>query len=179
MVSLHFRVLMHLHSPYVSALGNMKDPKILMCHQNSARFCGRVAYEMDHSDETTDEQEGERLGKIMGDKDVLMMCNHGALVAAANVHQAFEQVLIKSMNSKIYLIFIFLGNFQMYFLERACMVQMLAMSADGRENLTILEASAAQDMLLSSTGASGEAYAWRFFSACWNEYVEDDSDVFD
>ena len=50
----------------------------------------------------------------MGDKDVLFMCHHGTLIVAENIHIAFDDL---------------------YYLERACMTQLMAMGASGREAL--------------------------------------------
>ena len=86
------RVIFHLHSPFTSALGCLKNPHIEMCHQNSARFLDRVAYDNEYAGIANEMAEGERLGRQLGDKDVLMMCNHGSLVVAPNVHQAFDMV---------------------------------------------------------------------------------------
>ena len=37
-------------------------------------------------------EEGERLGRVLGDKAVLFMCHHGTLVVADSVHVAFDEV---------------------------------------------------------------------------------------
>ena len=37
-------------------------------------------------------EEGERLGKVLGDKDILFMCHHGTLVVADSIHVAFDEV---------------------------------------------------------------------------------------
>ena len=37
-------------------------------------------------------EEGERLGQVLGDKDILFMCHHGTLVTAESVHVAFDEV---------------------------------------------------------------------------------------
>ena len=50
----------------------------------------------------------------MGDKDVLFMCHHGTLIVAENIHIAFDDL---------------------YYLERACMTQLMAMGAAGRDAL--------------------------------------------
>ena len=36
--------------------------------------------------------EGERLGEVLGDKNILFMCHHGTLVVADSVHLAFDEV---------------------------------------------------------------------------------------
>ena len=58
------------------------------------------------------------------------------------------------------------------------MVQLLAMAADGRDNLSIIDKEHAQQALESVSGEAGDKYAWRFFSAYWNQYAQEESDVF-
>ena len=43
-------------------------------------------------------EEGERLGKGLGDKDILFMCHHGTLVVADSIHVAFDEV--RNLNYK-------------------------------------------------------------------------------
>lgn len=73
-----------------------------MYHQNSCLFYNRIAYDRDYSGLSTDDKEGMRIAKQLGDKSVLFMCNHGILVVAPNAARAFDDV---------------------YYLERACMTQ--------------------------------------------------------
>ena len=55
------------------------------------RFLDRCAYDTGYQPATMIE-EGERLGKVLGDKDILFMCHHGTLVVADSVHVAFDEV---------------------------------------------------------------------------------------
>lgn len=73
-----------------------------MYHQNSCLFYNRIAYDRDYSGLSTDDEEGMRIAKQLGDKSVLFMCNHGILVVAPNAARAFDDV---------------------YYLERASMTQ--------------------------------------------------------
>ena len=54
--------------------------------------------------------------QVLGDKDVLFMCHHGTLIVAENIHIAFDDL---------------------YYLERACMTQLMAMGAAGREAIKV------------------------------------------
>lgn len=150
------KVLMHVHPPWMSAMGCLQDPTLKMCHQNSARFLGRVAYDDEYNGAATELEEGERLGNKMGDKDVLIMCNHGALIAADNVHTAFDEI---------------------YYLERACQIQLLAQAAAGKDSLNIIKKEVAE-ITQKYIVRDLDKYAWKHFSAYWNKYVEEDSDVF-
>ena len=73
-----------------------------MCHQNSCRFYNCIAYDRDYSGHSHDDEEGMRIGRQLGDKSVLFMCNHGVLVVAETAAKAFDDI---------------------YYLERACMTQ--------------------------------------------------------
>lgn len=73
-----------------------------MYHQNSCLFYNRIAYDRDYSGLSTDDEEGMRTAKQLGEKSVLFMCNHGVLVVAPNAARAIDD---------------------MYYLERACMTQ--------------------------------------------------------
>ena len=57
------------------------------------RFLDRCAYDTGYQPATMIE-EGERLGKVLGDKDILFMCHHGTLVVADSIHVAFDEVRI-------------------------------------------------------------------------------------
>ena len=56
------------------------------------RFLDRCAWDTGYQPATMIE-EGERLGKELGDKSVLFMCHHGTLVVADSIHVAFDEVL--------------------------------------------------------------------------------------
>jgi ribulose-5-phosphate 4-epimerase/fuculose-1-phosphate aldolase len=105
------KVVMHTHQTWALALNMLKDNRILNATQTAAFLDGRVAYD-DHYAGTADfPAEGERLAKVVGDKGVLMMKNHGVLVVGDTVAQAYRRL---------------------YKLERICRTQVLAMST-GRE----------------------------------------------
>ncbi|KAL9980946.1 hypothetical protein ACROYT_G009590 [Oculina patagonica] len=97
----------HLHPPYCTAIGSLKNPKLRMVHQNSCLFYNRIAYDRDYSGLSTDDEEGMRTARQLGDKSVLFMCNHGVMAVAPNAAKAIDDI---------------------YYLERAAMTQVLAMS---------------------------------------------------
>lgn len=101
------RVLLHVHADYATAIASLADPTIHPIDQNTARFFGEVAYDLDFGGIADDEAEGRRLAEVLQDKSVLMMGNHGVTVAAPTVAEAFESL---------------------YYLERACKTLVLAYS---------------------------------------------------
>jgi ribulose-5-phosphate 4-epimerase/fuculose-1-phosphate aldolase len=99
------RCLIHLHPPYATALASLADPEIKPIDQNTARFFNRVAIDMNYGGMANTDEEGERLANLLGNRSIMMMGNHGILVAAATVAEAFDLA---------------------YYLERACRNLMLA-----------------------------------------------------
>jgi len=86
------RVLLHCHPPYSTALSALKDPTIKPIDQTTALFFNRVANDLNFGGIADDDQEGERLAGVLGDKTVLMMGNHGVSVVGNNVAEAFEKL---------------------------------------------------------------------------------------
>lgn len=101
------RCVLHLHPPYATALTALADPEIRPIEQNTARFFKRIAYDNGFGGMANTEEEGERLVRVLGNKSVMMMGNHGVLVAASTVAEAYDCI---------------------YYLERACQTQVLAYS---------------------------------------------------
>lgn len=101
----HIRVALHLHPIYATALSTLADPTIKPIEQNTARYFNRVATDNDFGGMADTEEEGARLVALLGDKSRLMMGNHGVMVTSATPGEAFDD---------------------MYTLERACQILMLA-----------------------------------------------------
>jgi ribulose-5-phosphate 4-epimerase/fuculose-1-phosphate aldolase len=77
-----------------------------MAGQSAIGFHDDISY-VDYNGLALDREEGERLARALGGKSVLMLRNHGVLVIGDSAAQAFERL---------------------YFLERACQAQILALS---------------------------------------------------
>jgi ribulose-5-phosphate 4-epimerase/fuculose-1-phosphate aldolase len=101
------KVVMHTHQTWALALNMLQDNRLIPATQTAAFFHNQVAYD-DHYDGTADfESEGERLAKLMGDKTIVFMKNHGILVAGDTVAEAYRRL---------------------YKMERVCRNQVLALS---------------------------------------------------
>ena len=100
-----FRCLLHTHMPYATAIACRQGGRMEMLHQTSTRFADDVAYLEDYNGLVLDGVEGGRIAHAMADKNVLFMANHGVIAAGRTVAEAFDRL---------------------YFLERACQVQVLA-----------------------------------------------------
>jgi ribulose-5-phosphate 4-epimerase/fuculose-1-phosphate aldolase len=110
----HARCILHLHTPYATALAALADPEIKPIDQNTCRFYNRVAYDLAYEGMATNMEEGRRLADLLGNKSTLIMGNHGVLVAGNTVAEAFDEL---------------------YYLERACQTQILAYSTGQKLNV--------------------------------------------
>jgi ribulose-5-phosphate 4-epimerase/fuculose-1-phosphate aldolase len=101
------RCVLHTHMPYATTLACLEDGKLEPIHQNALRFHDDVAYDPDYNGLAEDAEEGDRIAAALGDRKVLFMANHGVVVVGETIAQAFDDL---------------------YYLERACQVQVLALS---------------------------------------------------
>lgn len=101
----HARCILHLHPRYATALSALADSSMPPIDQNTMRFFNRVAMDDGFEGMGLSDEEGDRLAARLGDKSVLMMGNHGVLVAAPTVARAMDE---------------------MYYFERSCETLMIA-----------------------------------------------------
>lgn len=87
----HARCIMHLHSKYATALAVLSDPTLPPIDQNSMRFYNRVAND-DGFDGMGLGDEAERLARVLGNRSIMMMGQHGILVAGPTVAQCFDDI---------------------------------------------------------------------------------------
>lgn len=99
--------VMHTHMPYATSLTVARDGRLEWASQNSLKFYGRVAYEDGYNGLALDAAEGTRLGNKLRNADVLFLANHGVIVRGKSIAETFDDL---------------------YYLERACLHQVLAMS---------------------------------------------------
>lgn len=110
----HARCLLHCHPAYGTAIAALADPEIKPIEQNTARFYNRVTVDLGFGGIADDKEEGERLARSLGNKSIMMMGNHGVLVAAPTVAEAFDAL---------------------YYLEKACQTLVLAYSTGQKLNV--------------------------------------------
>ncbi|MFT3986830.1 class II aldolase and adducin N-terminal domain-containing protein [Aestuariivirga sp.] len=84
------RCIIHLHPIYGTVLASLANPDILPIDQNTARFYNRIAFDMGYGGMANTDEEGDRLARLMGNKRIMMMGNHGVLVCAATVAEAYD-----------------------------------------------------------------------------------------
>jgi len=98
--------VMHLHTPHGQAV-SAHDEGLMPLTQTAMLIRDEVAYH-DYEGVAVDLDERERIVADLGAKDAMLLRNHGTLTVGENVGEAF---------------------IKMYFLERACQAQILALSA--------------------------------------------------
>jgi ribulose-5-phosphate 4-epimerase/fuculose-1-phosphate aldolase len=96
----------HTHMPFASALTRLENPRIKEIGQTEVGLMDKIAYDDDYSGPAFDPAEGARLAKIIGNKTVLFMANHGVTTMGKTVAEAYDRL---------------------YYLERAAQVQIYAM----------------------------------------------------
>jgi ribulose-5-phosphate 4-epimerase/fuculose-1-phosphate aldolase len=107
----HAACVLHTHMPHATALTLLEDGRLEMVEQNALRFYDDIAYDDTYNGLVVDEAEGDRLARVLGAKRVLFLANHGVIVVGATVAEAFDSL---------------------YYLERACRLQVLARMMGGK-----------------------------------------------
>lgn len=100
--------VLHTHMPYATALTLTTDRALdSRLSQNAMRFHERIAVDTRYNGLALDSSEGERIARTLGDADVVFLGNHGVIVCGDRIDYAYDDL---------------------YYLERACMAQVLAQS---------------------------------------------------
>jgi ribulose-5-phosphate 4-epimerase/fuculose-1-phosphate aldolase len=102
------RVVLHTHQTWAIALNMLQDNRLLPTTQTAAFFHGHIAYDDTYTGLADSLEEGERLARVIGKKQIVFMKNHGVLVVGDTVAQAYRRL---------------------YKLERVCRNQLLAMGS--------------------------------------------------
>ena len=98
--------VLHVHMPYATAL-TATGARVLdtALSQNAMRFHGRVAADTLYNGLALDVAEGERIASAMQGRDIVFLANHGVVVCGETLAHAYDDL---------------------YYLERACQVEVLA-----------------------------------------------------
>ena len=108
------RCVLHVHPRYATALACLADPAIRPVDQNTARYFNRVAIDLNYGGIADEMDEGERIAGCMGHHRRLLLGNHGVIVVAATVAEAFDDL---------------------YYIERACRTLVTAYSTGQKLNV--------------------------------------------
>lgn len=103
--------VLHTHMPYATALTLLEGGRLEMAEQNALRFHDDIAYDDIYNGLVVDEAEGDRLARALGSRRVMFLASHGVIVVGETIADAFDSL---------------------YYLERACRLQVLARSMGGR-----------------------------------------------
>ncbi|ARP92118.1 hypothetical protein CAL14_19020 [Bordetella genomosp. 9] len=113
--------VLHTHMPYATALTlTARRGLDTRLSQTAMRFHGRVAIDARYDGLALDAAEGERIARAMRGADVLFLGNHGVVVCGERIDYAYDDL---------------------YFLERACQAEVLALST-GQPLEPVAEATA-------------------------------------
>src|SRR6185436_9526533 len=105
------KCVLHTHMPYATALTLLEGARLEMVEQNALRFHDDIAYDDTYNGLVVDPSEGDRLARVLGTRRVMFLANHGVIVVGPSIAEAFDR---------------------MYYLERACRLQVLAKSVGGK-----------------------------------------------
>jgi ribulose-5-phosphate 4-epimerase/fuculose-1-phosphate aldolase len=97
----------HTHMPNATALTMLEGPPLAWAGQTALKFYGRTVVDEEYGGLALDEAEGDRIAASIGEADIVFMRNHGVMVLGPTVAEAWDDL---------------------YYLERACEVQRLAMT---------------------------------------------------
>ena len=130
------RFVMHLHSNDGVAVAAQKEG-LLPLSQHALIVLPRLAYH-DYEGIALNHDERERLVADIGDKTLMLLRNHGTLAVGDTAANCWVS---------------------MYYLERACTMQVQAMAA-GRENLLMAPKAAQAEVRSQVSRGIGGALAW-------------------
>jgi ribulose-5-phosphate 4-epimerase/fuculose-1-phosphate aldolase len=105
------RVALHTHMPHATALCMVEGEPLVFAGQSSLKFYGRTRVDRDYNGLALDTAEGDRIAASVGDADIIFMQHHGVMVLGETIAAAWDDL---------------------YYLERACQVQVIAESTGRR-----------------------------------------------
>lgn len=109
------KVAFHTHMPYATALCMTEGQPLLFAGQTALKFYGRTKVDEDYNGLALDSSEGDRIAASVGDADIVFMKHHGVMVLGKTIAEAWDDL---------------------YYLERACEVQVIAQST-GRKLIPV------------------------------------------
>jgi ribulose-5-phosphate 4-epimerase/fuculose-1-phosphate aldolase len=116
------KCVLHTHMPWATALTLLEDPTLeTRANQNAMRFHGRIAYDMEFGGPALEADEGDRIARSTQGKEIVFMAHHGVTVCSDRIDYAFDDL---------------------YYLERSCMAQVLALSTGKKLKLVSDEMAA-------------------------------------
>lgn len=106
------KCVLHTHMPFATALTILEDGELdVRANQSAMRYYGRIGYDRNYGGVALANEEGDRICAALGNNEVVFLEHHGVIVCGDNVAYAFDDL---------------------YYLERCCMVQALALGSGGK-----------------------------------------------
>jgi ribulose-5-phosphate 4-epimerase/fuculose-1-phosphate aldolase len=102
------KVVLHTHQPHATALTMLQNGRLDFSLQTACRFWGRDVYDGEYDGVALDEAVGERMAKVIGERELVFLGNHGVMSIGPSVARAYDDL---------------------YYLERVAKTQLLAMSS--------------------------------------------------
>jgi ribulose-5-phosphate 4-epimerase/fuculose-1-phosphate aldolase len=130
------RVALHTHMPNATALAMLEGPPLAWAGQTALKFYGRIAVDDHYNGLALDDAEGDRIAASMGEAEIVFLRNHGVIVTGATIAEAWDDL---------------------YYLERACEAQRLALST-GRNLKLVPDAVAARTAAQMRAGGADSAH---------------------
>ncbi len=103
----------HAHMPYSTALIMTEGEPLIFAGQTALKFYGRTAFDENYNGLALDGTEGDRIAAAAGTADIIFMKNHGVMVLGPSIAEAWDDL---------------------YYLERACEAQCIALSTGRKVN---------------------------------------------
>ena len=94
------KAVFHTHMPFASALTRLEDPHIKEIGQTEVGMMEMIAYDDNYTGPAFDPAEGERLAKVLGNKTVLFMANHGVTTVGQSVADSAGALLLAAFEPK-------------------------------------------------------------------------------
>lgn len=85
-------VVLHVHPQYLTALSMCEGGELRLVHHNNLMLNDRIVYDTEGYEPVLDNEEGDRIARLLGDRSILLMGNHGVTVVGATVADAFDEL---------------------------------------------------------------------------------------
>ena len=136
--------VMHTHMESVLAITMIEKGRLLMAEQNALRFYRKINYLDDYEGVVLDKELAEPISNSLITEDIVFLANHGIIVTGKTVYEAWDSL---------------------YFLEKACRAQILAMSLG--KPIKIIEDRVAKKVVkqIDEENKGNSANSYRHFAA--------------
>ena len=138
------KCVMHTHMQSALAITMHEEGRLLMADQNACRFYDDIYYMDDYEGLVLDKETAKPIGDASKNHDIIFLANHGIIVTGETIYQAWESL---------------------YYLERACKAQNLAMSSGKKLKIINGQIAKKVSMQIKEEANSESAYAFKHFEA--------------